>query len=259
MKIFKKILTGAAILTLSAAAHAAPVNVGGVVFNPDAPLDFSAFGGIIRQTIDSATGEVSGFGLISSINGTGVSTFCPGPCQLTFQFEDFMPTDFGVLPSLPGQTIDYTGGIVNVYVHAPTAIDPNNPLSLNFANTGLNGGQLWLALAGHEAGINNTSFVGKVQTDGTGRITGLQGNGQLDVTGGLAFAYFDTNTKSFGSDLTFQAGFTTFLPNNNLLDAVGNGTFAGDTVGVPEPTSLTLLGLGLLSAGVARRRRKQAK
>jgi hypothetical protein len=255
MNIVKKALIGVTLAAAMAApsAYASPINVGGVIWDPAALVDFSAFGGQIRQKI-VAGGEVTGFGLIDKINNTGMNTFCPG-CELTFQFGGFMPVVANALPTTAGQTISYTGGWVNVYVHAPTGMDYNDPLSMTLGNTGQNGGQLWLSLVGH-ANPGGITFVGKVQDDGMGNITGLQGNGQLSVTGGLAQGNFDTDSKSFGSDFSFQAGFTTFLPDNNLLDAIGNGTFDGESI--PEPGSMTLLGLGLLGAGLARRRRKAA-
>ena len=69
-------------------------------------------------------------------------------------------------------------------------------------------------------------------------------------------AYLQGVLLAEGPEPLFQAGFTTFLPDNNLLDAIGNGTFDGESI--PEPASLTLFGLGLLGAGLARRRRKAA-
>ncbi len=258
MTNFKKTLLGvAAAMALAApVANASPITVGGVTWDPDSTLDFSSFSIAIRQFIDGTSGVVSGFGFISTMNGTSQAEFCPS-CELTFQFGNFTPISGGVLPNAVGQSINYAGGFVKVFVDdSPEITNPSNPTTLTFANTG--DGDLWLDMVGHTL-ADGSSFTGSVLGIGT-NITSLQGGGVLDVIGGLAQGNFNTNTQTDGADFTFSNSFTLFFPSSpkNLLDSAGTGNFFSDST-IPEPGSLALLGIGLLGLGGMSASRKRAK
>ena len=244
MKLFRKMLSAVALVAAATgSAHAGLINVGGVIWDPDAPSDFSGTTATITQSINPLTGELSGIGNVTILNNTTQSVFCPG-CELTIQYSGFVPVPGSATltpgPAGGGTTIQYTGGIVNLFVdHAPNT---NNGTNLTLANTG--DGVLWASFVLHPG----TTFTG---TNFFPAL--LQGGGYLDIIGGLAFGNLDTNTQLFGADIKFSTTFTTFTDPASPLNANGSGTFTGNSI--PEPASLLLLGLGLFGIAASRRRK----
>ncbi len=234
MKLFKKVLAGVAVAAaMATSAHAALNNVGGVIWDPLSASDFTGTSANVVQNM-AGDGSLSGYGYITQLNGTNVNTFCPG-CELTIKYYGF--TSNGGL--------NYANGTIEVYVdYTP---DTANGTSLSAANTA--DGSLWLKLTGHNLGSFGGSSLFGASAPGS-----LTGQGYLDVAGGMAGSAFNTNGKFDGADFGFTTGFSAFL---SFPDQAINGTvtFNGDSVQVPEPASLALVGLGLLGVVGARRRK----
>lgn len=245
MNKLQKILSAGAIALASFGASASDITVGGITWDPENGNDFFSTASAISQNIDATTGEISGYGVIGTMNGkgfTGVDAFCDN-CDLYFNFSGLTPFGLNILPD-GSNVVTYSGGSVNLYVDSTSDINPFDLSTLTAASTTVElDDLLWLSLD-----ISGT-FIGT----SFGNI--LAGIGYLDVTGGLAADYFDSNSiDNFSTGLRSDVSFTTsFSQVQNLLSANGSGNFSGRSI--PEPTSLAIFGLGLLGlAGAARRK-----
>lgn len=252
MNTFKKgLFAGAAALAMSMSAQAGDINVGGVVWDPDNEFilftneltDFFSAGNLIETASTGVGSIVSGTGQFARINYAtdNSADFCPG-CDLTFEFS--MTT--ASITSTGGANFDFTFSdlLLNIYVDPDEDYIPGDALSVT-------DGTLWLAL----------SIDGLLTGDGTDIGTGSdkgEGKGNLNVDGGFAAAYFDTNGEVGGTDFSFTSSFQA------IFDATGapTGYLSGDfqlsgesTRVIPEPSTIALLGLGLLGFAGARRRK----
>ena len=247
MKLFKKVLTGVALAAaLATSAQASMITVGGVTWDPDATgtladNDFTARFDLIQwftssanavsndvnaapdpsKAIDptlAATGDIlQGVGKVSKLNNS--STFANGG-ELTFVFGGFSVTS----------ATTFGGGWLKIYHDATPDYDSG-------AGTGANDGTLWLSLtsdfnvfAGTALNVGNlTSYFSAVGGDAFGNFEGANLPG-----------YFGADAQS------------TAVAQFEGLYATTGGSIKSNSV--PEPTSLALLGLGLIGAAAARRK-----
>jgi hypothetical protein len=243
----KTTLIGSAVagaLLLSSQAFAAPVTVDGI--NLDSARNFEV-GSIYENVVSKPGQELSGFGQIDEINGN--KFFCAGgagSCELTFKFSGYTATD------VTQSTIDFTGGVVNFYVDTAPQYGGN--------------GQLFLSATGHTYLDTGSGRTGTLLAGGTNLNTKQpqgQGLGQLDVTGGDAAQYFNTNQindfRGGYADLILDSSFavkSACPPNGEPV--CGSGDIHNTATAVPEPGELGLMGLGLLGLGFVFKRRRRS-
>jgi hypothetical protein len=275
-KIFGAALVGALALGASGAAFATPINVGGVVFDPDSPLDLSIDALNFREGSVQNVGDVlTGYGKIGSVNGTDPDVFCPG-CDLTFTFTYTVQS----IDSVGGNTqVVFNMGTIQFYVDDTMSFNVLDPTTAGM-------GSEWLTMTGHPGSFTGYTLPdqagGELYSTVLGTVAnpqvGSNGIGVLDATGGPVAGYFDTNTVADGlggfADFSINSSFLVKLvdgcsstPSSDPNDIChypisGTAFVTGNSmlpVSVTEPGELGLLGLGLGALGfMVRRRRKVA-
>jgi len=223
-------------LATSMSAVATPVTVAGITWDPDAFLDFSSQNTLFVNDLTNVGDVATGTGKVTNINGG--SNF--GTNELTYQFGGYQ------IATLTGNNATFIGGWVNFYSDASNNFD--------FQNAGTaTDGSLFLSLVARNTGSSTlTGTLATLNQDGNAQ-------GVLDVVGGLASTYFDTNSMFSGGDLEFTASWNKFPNGGTTPDGfshLGTTEMIGNTVNVPEPASLALLALGLGLIGVSRIRSK---
>lgn len=246
----------AAIAAISTPASAASVL--GINWDQNSPIDFTTTGVLWEQAPSDQIGsQITGYGAFTALNGANYGTYGAGSNILTFSFTVEL-VNYSPLTATSG-IFEYAGiAPVNVYSTALAAYDPTSLATQTYANA--TSGALFLGTTLTAANLTGLglNFASTNAKSGTG-------NGWLEVlagaAGGAAADYFDTNTQvdpnNVLADFTFSSSFNQ-APNQFPAGYpyTGTVTVTGQSVTVPEPSTIALLGLGFL--GFALRLRKQA-
>lgn len=248
-----------ALFAWSGSALASPITVYGVTWDRANPIDLTVQSINLRETSIGSVGDtLTGYGQIGSINGN--NDFCSG-CDLTFTFSY-------QVQSISGSSVIFNNGMFNFYVSSAGSYSVLDPTTASM-------GTPWVTLAGHTYFNPTYGSFGQLFATVSGTVAdptlGSGGTGLLDVTGGAAAKYWDSNTVSDGlggfADFSLASSFQ-YFPANTCgsvssdptslchYPITGNGSLVGRT-NVPEPAGIGLLGLGLGFLGLAMHRRRK--
>jgi hypothetical protein len=180
-------------------------------------------GAALAVSTSMAYANTLGAGTIS-FDGVNVLT----PTTLEFYGTQTAVVGTGSLSAFQGHTADFTNINVNGSPYTFSNLPTTHPLFIS-VNNGIDTLDYYLTSAAYslpEAGVQV-----------------LSGGGYFTEIADIGHAVIDTDTPGTFS-LTTQDGYTTFSAESSITPTV-----------TPEPTSLMLLGTGLLSAaGIARRK-----
>lgn len=266
-KLTKKALGifAAATISISGMAQAAPTTINGVTFDSGATLVIGTlFEGRVSSgytaPITAAGQELGGVGIVDAIKDrNGVTIWASGDngTELTFKFGGYISeAPVGVSPI----SLNFSGGVINFFTGVGVTKD-FSAASIATALTTASNGTAFLNLLGGSTGVlcplagvdctlQSTILSGTLQAIASGA-----GNGFLDVTAGTGAANvaFNTNSLPGGHDLSLASSFDSLAVNGGFAVS---GSLALKRATIPEPSTVALLGLGLLAMGVSSRRRR---
>lgn len=251
--VIKSLLASTA-LAWGSSAYA--VNVGGITWDPNSFFDFSMQEAIFENNVDSVGQTLTFYGEVSHINGLNNGSFLDGALELTF-YGTAVVKEFGDFDGNGTVDVIFDNLTVTFYADQDAAdFDPSNPAT---ATDGI----VWLVLQGHstDRAYNGSTHTGELFAELNGGLDfadpGDAGSGfaAFDVIGGEAAPYFDTDTitnlagqtlSNGPADFSFTTSFQPVINDPTGETLFGTGELTGRSRVVPEPATLSLLGLGLL-------------
>lgn len=257
-------LTAALLLGTSAYALASPISVDGISI----PSDATFVSQTLYETLITGVGQsLSGYGYVGSINGNSSMTYTygEGGAYLTFVFSGFTSTSATPPTGSSPGTLLFTGGTVSFYVETSAPDLFTGSAATDMANA--SSGTLFLTVTAAAIDASGSTLSVTIPSGETfTQFSSASGFADLDVTGGPAATYLNTNTIADaydtnsgpcgpgGTTVTGCADFSFSQSSNSLTsgDEGVSGTanakgFA--VVPVPEPSSIALLGTAVTFVG----------
>src|SRR6266446_4566095 len=277
---FQKTLLGAAAAVAltcgfgATSAYAVPTaTVDGITF----PIDSAPGGAVFSDQVDldvliTTVGQsFNGIGLLGTIRDVPtVTTTYIQPCLPTGCLGTFLADVFDgftvraiTFNGTTGFDIYMTGGSLRYYVLPARPNQNTGSQATDITNS--TSATLFLNLAPAVFDAFGDTFHVFVPGASLSTFSGnAQGDAFLNVIGGDAAPYFDSNTFCVGVSPACAFGFADlqFVGNAHLVTSGADFPVSGtddlfsNTVGIPEPGTLVLLGAGLIGLGAMRRRRK---
>ena len=242
-KLASNLLVAATLSLVVGSAHA--VTVAGVTWDENSLFDFGAQSIQFGTVALNAGDMLQGYGRFTALNAD--SGFCAG-CELTYVFSGY--TLNTSITSSPNTPFYLSGGSVRVYVDTSKDFNAANPASA--AN-----GLLWLDLVGADPLAQGHTLLGSTTIPNSRGIAGY-GAGYMDVVGGLAQSYLDTNGEIGGSDFLFTTSFQPLkkpvVQGGVAYTHFGGAEISGVTA-VPEAETYAMMIAGLGLVGFVARHR----
>jgi len=268
------LLSAASGLALSLSTGSALAGATATIDNVTFPVGIDPSGSnqlavssIYQNTITSLATPLQGIGFVTSVlnNASGTVWQDGGgatPTRLWYVINNYLPT--AITPIAGGFDLAFKGGTVTFYA-APSA--DNFTLTGNFASDSATiAGFSNVFLSG--VGAVNNAAGDTLETQIVGTLTNFTfgtttTNSFIDITGGDAGAYYNTNALTNpsnpfdpNSDVYYSAQFSTGATSNYPVSGSAN-IKANSAVPVSEPAALGVLTVGLIGLASARHRRRR--
>lgn len=228
IKSLTSVIAGAGMLALTAPAFATVIDN----INLPSPGPHTLSGTVSENIVTTPGTELTGSGLVNSIDGSASLPCGSGSCSLNYNFGGFILDHIST--ALDGvQTAFFTGGHVNFLANG------SNPFLSLTADPEVN----------QPNSSSQYTLIGTLaSTNGT---TQNSARGLLSVNSGDAASFFDTNgfaNGSNGSSVLSDLLFNVSLSPQSSTVFMGSAD-AHYVAAVPEPGALAMFGLGLMLVG----------